>query len=235
MIKNCLLIGFIFVLGSCHNITGSGNIISRDRSVDNFTSVKVNNGLSLNISSGDAVKVTVEADDNIIDDVETKVIGEELVIRFSEDFSFRNSNITVNVVMPVLKNLTASGGSSIDSKNQLPKTDVMSIKSSGGSSVDVEVDARTLSLESSGGASLKVKGKSQMVDINASGGASVNTYELLSETANVKASGGATVKTFASLNVDANSSSGASIGYKGGPSVSVKKYESSGGSVKNKD
>ena len=235
MIKYCFFIGFLFTLASCHNITGSGNMVSNDRTVPNFTSVKVNNGIRLYITSGEALKVNVEADDNIIDDVETKVEGEELVIRFSDDFNFQNTNITVNVVMPLVKRIGASGGSSISSKNQLPKTDAMIIKASGGSTINVDVDARTLDLESSGGATLKISGRSQLVSVEASGGASVNTYELLAETANLKASSGATVKAYASVNVDAGASSGASINYKGNPSGNIKKNESSGGSVNNKD
>lgn len=235
MIKYCFLIGFVFMLSSCHNINGSGNIISKDRTVDNFTSVKVNNGIRMNITAGEKLKVNVEADDNIIDDVETKVVGEELVVRFSDNFSFQNTDIIVNVVMPLVKRISASGGSTINSENQLPKTDAMSIKASGGASVNASVDARTLDLESSGGAALKIIGRSQLVSIDASGGATVNTYELLAETSNIKASGGASVKTYASVNVDAGASSGASISYKGNPSGNIKKNESSGGSVNNKD
>lgn len=210
-------------------------MISNDRTVGNFTSVKVNNGIRMNITSGDVLKVNVEADDNVIDDVETTVEGDELIVRFSDKFSFQNTNITVNLVMPEVKRISASGGSTINSKDQLPKTDAMVIKSSGGSTVNANVDARTLDLESSGGATFKISGRSQLVSIDASGGASVNTYELLSETANIKASGGASVKAYASINVDAGASSGASISYKGNPSGNIKKNESGGGSVNNKD
>ena len=235
MIKFCFLIGCFFMLASCHNITGSGNMVSKDRTIGNFTSVKVNNGIRVNITSGEATKVNVNADDNLIDDVETKVEGDELVIGFSDDFTFSNTDITVNITMPLVKILSASGGSSISAKNQLTKTDAMFLKASGGSSINAEVDTRTIDLEASGGASITVAGRSQTVNVKASGGASVDAYKLLAETANLRSSGGASLRAYASLNVDADASSGASINYKGNPSGSIKKNESGGGSVNNKD
>lgn len=231
MIKNCFLIGFLFLLAGCHNITGSGNIIKSDRSVGNFTSLKVNNGISVKVSSGTVQKVTVEADDNIIDDVETELVGEELVIKFSDKFSINNSDVTVNVVMPVVDALTAGGGSSISSLATLAKTDGMKLKASGGASINVDVDARSIKMESSGGATIKVKGRAQKVEIDGSGGATVNAYDLMAETAVLEASGGASVKAFASLNVDAKASSGATVSYKGNPTGTVNKKESGGGSV----
>ncbi len=231
MLKNCFLIGFLFIVAGCHNITGSGNIIKSDRSVANFTSVKVNNGIRVKISSGPAQKVTVEADDNIIEDVETKLVGEELEIKFSDNFSINNAEVTVNIVMPLINNLTASGGSNITGLNPLAKTDDIKLNASGGATINVEVDARSIEMDASGGATIKVKGRAQMVDIDGSGGATVNAYDLMAETAVLEASGGASVKAFASLNVDAKASSGASVSYKGNPTGSVNKKESGGGSV----
>ena len=231
MLKNYLLIGSLFIIAGCHNITGSGNIIKSDRSVGDFTSLKVNNGISVKISTGSVQKITVEADDNVIEDVETKLVGKELVIKFSDNFSINNSDVTVSVVMPVVDALTAGGGSSINSLATLSKTDGMKLKASGGASINVDVDARSLEMEASGGATIKVKGRAQMVNIDGSGGATVNAYDLLAETAVLEASGGASVKAFASLNVDAKASSGASVSYKGNPTGSVNKKESGGGSV----
>ena len=79
--KHIIYLLFILsLLGSCSHKTGSGNIISEHRSASNFDGISVGGGFDVEVKTGPAISVVVEADDNIMKHIETSVSGNTLKI-----------------------------------------------------------------------------------------------------------------------------------------------------------
>jgi hypothetical protein len=60
---------------------GNGNRITQSFPIDNFTKIKVYDGVGLVIKEGPTFEVNITTSDNIIDDIEVKLNGDMLVVK----------------------------------------------------------------------------------------------------------------------------------------------------------
>src|SRR5688572_4479854 len=93
------------------SIKGSGDLVKEKRSRSGFTGIDAGGSIKRDVIKGDAFDVEVEADDNIIALVETKVSGNTLEIQMKDGYSCSNSTVHVTVRLPKLEGLGLSGAS----------------------------------------------------------------------------------------------------------------------------
>lgn len=210
------------------SITGSGNIVKETRKLDTFTKVDVKSGINCIIKQADNFEVLVEADDNVIKEIKTRVENGTLIIE-SDFGNYHNATRKVTVTMPKIDNLETSSGATLKSLNVLTGTNI-SLKSSSGSEMDVNVESDTVSLETSSGSEQNVKGKALTVFASSSSGSSIDADELLANDVSAQSSSGSSIDVHSIVNLNGKASSGSSINYKGNPKQ-VTKEETSGGSV----
>lgn len=88
----------------------SGNIIQQDVLVSSFTSILVNRDIELIITSAEDYKVTVETGENLINDVDVKVIDNQLILTDNNSCNFvRDYGITkIYVEAPNLTEIRSS-------------------------------------------------------------------------------------------------------------------------------
>ena len=63
-------------------VRGSGDLVTEEREVSGFDEIHFSGMGNLIVEQGDEETLTIEADDNIIDLIETEVRGDELQIKF---------------------------------------------------------------------------------------------------------------------------------------------------------
>ncbi|NND02528.1 MAG: hypothetical protein HKN91_07055 [Acidimicrobiia bacterium] len=180
------------LLVGCGLETGSGTLVTEVRNFSSFDRISASDGVRVEITVvADAEPgVTVRYDDNIIDNLVTRLDGSTLVIEFVGNVNVAGGNRAVEVVMPELVGIDASGGASVKATGRVA---AYTIEASGGAvvsageleAVDVDVDASggatvrvqassSVTGEASGGASVKVRGNPPSVRVNTSGGATVD-------------------------------------------------------------
>ncbi|KAF2514229.1 head GIN domain-containing protein [Flavobacterium foetidum] len=211
-------------------IEGSGNVTTEKRIVHgDFKNVKVSNAIDVVIEQSDSTEITVEADDNLQNEIITKVENGTLKIecKFS---SFRNITMKkVTVKMPIIDKLEASSASTITTKNLITGENI-SLETSSAATMDVDIESDNISLESSSGSSISAEGKALRIKSSASSGANINADKLLANDVDAHASSGGSVNVHAIVSLKAEASSGGSINYSGSPKT-VEKSAKSGGSV----
>lgn len=211
-------------------IVGSGNVKKESRKIEgNFTKVVSSRGLDVEIEQADAVSVVVEADDNLLPHITTRLEGNTLVIS-SEYNSY--SNVTakkVTVKMPKIESLSAESGSNLVSVNNLRSED-LDLSTSSGANMKVVVEADDLRAESSSGSQLHVTGKALDFETASSSGSGIEAGELLANDVSADASSGSHIVVHPIVKLDGKASSGGSVLYNNDPK-SFSKDESSGGSV----
>lgn len=95
MKKKSSILSFLllFIITSCgiseDCFKGNGNRISQNFSLEDFTKVKVYDGVGLVIKEGPNYEIRVETSDNIIDDLDVKVVDDMLIVK---------DNSTCNIV-----------------------------------------------------------------------------------------------------------------------------------------
>lgn len=212
-----------------NSIKGSGNVVTEKREVAAFDKVTVSQGLECEVIFSDKLEVTVEADDNLVKGIHTTVLNGTLEISSEYDNYINVTSKKIIVRMPKIVSLESTSGSSLRSSGLLTSADI-TLKSSSGSSLEVEVEADKVTLETSSGSEQKVTGKALKVYTASSSGSHIDANGLLANEVYAQSSSGSSSSVNAAVLVDAKASSGSSINYSG-LAKEVRKEESSGGSV----
>lgn len=228
-----ILLIAVFTLASCDHTTGSGIIVSETRSTGSFDAISAGGSFDVEVKMGDKTSVVVEADDNIIKYIETKVSGNTLKIRTEDLHSYSNVHMKVYVTVPVLTAISTSASAEVVGENILTSADKLVFKASSSSSIKAEVNAPEIVTDASSSATITLTGKTKIHKSEASSSANVEAFGLLSENSTANVSSSANIEVHASVSLNARASSSGSVEYKG--AATVTKSENSSGSVSKKD
>lgn len=228
------VIGLALLLSACNfNINtgenGNGNVVTQERNVtEDFTEVRGSAGLDVYLTQGDENKIVVETDENLQQYIEADIEEGKLHITTSENIG-RSKAKKVYVTYKELNTVEASSGADVTG-NSVIKSENISLKSSSGAQLNVEIFAKNLTAKTSSGADLIVSGKASSVKADASSGSELNAKELLAIECKAEASSGAEVTVNVKDNLETNVSSGGEVNYYGNP-VSVNSNKSHSGNV----
>jgi len=181
--------------------SGSGNIVSNERSLEGFAGVDLNGSGNVIVSQGREYKVVVEVDDNLVEDVKTVLKGSVLHIGMNKG-SYNNLHLTVYVTMPEVKVLDVSGSGNIVVKTALETTNLAS------------------DISGSGNIRFEGTGSAGVHKVNISGSGSVDARSITAEQASVDISGSGSCDLAVTKTLNADIAGSGSIRYKGSPQVS---------------
>ncbi|AFD08756.1 head GIN domain-containing protein [Solitalea canadensis] len=223
-----------FAVSGTHYINTPLSEKTETREVEAFNGISVSTGIDVFIAQGNAEKVTVTADDDIISSIKTEVKGGILNIyvdkKNNKSWSWtRNNTMKVYLTVKELNSITASSGSDVSTTNTL-KSAKLFVQSSSGSDINLALDAGDLICESSSGSDMKLSGIAKSLNVKSSSGSDISAYELTSEVCVANASSGSDIEVTVTKQLTAHASSGGDVSYKGNPQ-NVVKNESSGGDV----
>ncbi|MFK7814688.1 MAG: head GIN domain-containing protein [Maribacter sp.] len=200
---------------------GNGNVITENRKVnDDFTEVSASEGLMVYVTQADEFSIEVEADENVMDLIETDIRNGKLRIHAEENIGRATKNIYVS--LPEITTLRSSSGAQLESKNAI-RVNELEINGSSGGQLNLEVVANEIDIDASSGAHLSISGKADEAMVDVSSGGHINAKNLETRTCNADASSGGSVKIQVSKSLVADASSGGNISYSGDPNVEKKK------------
>lgn len=210
-------------------VIGSRNVTTENRNIDeNFSGIKVSQGIEVQLTQDAEVSFSAEMDDNLHELLITEVEDGVLKIYFEKNVGKRKAS-TVYLSMPKISSIKTSSGSEVNATNTLKVND-LNVDSSSGSEIDLRVEANSIEAESSSGSEIDIKGSCINFTADSSSGSEIDADELQAETVVAEASSGSDINVFASESITAKASSGASVDCDGNPKEkSIKK--SSGGDV----
>ncbi|MFN0255673.1 head GIN domain-containing protein [Pedobacter ureilyticus] len=201
---------------------------SKTVNAKNFTNIAVSNGIDLFITQGNAESVVVKGQEEVIKDVIVLQEGSNLTIKYKEGINwsrlFKGTQIHVYVTVKKLNGIAASGGSDVETQNTI-NTDKMSIKSSGGADLDLNIVCKDISISSSGGSDINLKGSAENMVLNTSGGSDVDAFDFKVNYAQVNTSGGSDANIYVNKGLTASATGGSDISYKG--NAALKKVSNS--------
>lgn len=203
-------------------VRGSGKVVSETRDVSGFDQVEIEGGGNLYLIQGDTESLEIEAEDNIMPYLRSRVIGDRLVLDF--DDTSRKSFITTRPVnyyltMKDIHGLAISGGGDIET--QKISTDNLNVDISGGGGLKIDsLDADILQVQVSGGGDIFIyNGTVDEQDIHVSGGGKYDAEDLKSRTVTANISGGGDLVVWAEETLTVNISGGGSVYYYDSPTV----------------
>ncbi|HBG40615.1 MAG TPA: hypothetical protein DDW85_04285 [Porphyromonadaceae bacterium] len=195
--KQIIIAILIAIMAPALSYAQSSKIVHQNRRVGNFSSIDASGGWDVIIRQGNTCSVAVEANEDLIDHAVTEVrngvlhIYNERNTRNHFNFGTRNIIRRVNITVPRLTKIDASGG--CDIRFQTPfKADVFELELSGGCDLeDLRLDCRHFEGDFSGGVDVSVYFTSvQKIDLDVSGGSDVDLKNIAAKECVVDASGG---------------------------------------------
>ena len=180
---------------------GSGHMATEVRELRDFSSVDVSSVFQVEITAQSEFHVEVEADDNLLQYIETEVRNGELHI--SLDKGVKTSNpLRVRIGAPNIERLEASGAT---------KVFISNLKNS-----KMEVDT-------SGASKIELSGETSQLIVDVSGASHINAAELKAVDAVVDASGASRVNVNVSGELNSEASGASNINYSGDPTNVIKR------------
>tara|TARA_R110000868_G_scaffold121034_3_gene321196 strand:+ start:94596 stop:95330 length:735 start_codon:yes stop_codon:yes gene_type:complete len=231
LVKIAIALVFTLLLSSCGfdiNIgdfnsgeKGNGIVTTDNRSVnEEFTAISSSEGLEVYVTQADEFKITVEADENIIDLIGTDINNDVLKIHAIKNIG--NATKKVYVSLPQISELKSSSGSHLKTENTITSRK-LNIDSSSGSILYAEITSDNVDIDASSGANITLAGTAGHTSIDASSGSNINANKLQSKFCDAEASSGANIAIEVSESLTADASSGGNISYSGKAQVTTKK------------
>ncbi len=187
------------LLFSCSKvkIAGTGTVLTEQRNVSDFYSVKVMGSTKVYISQGLSFNVSAKAYENILQILQTRVENGVLIIDFKNNSNVTNDNSEVTITMPSISSLTIDGDGSISTLGIFTSINNLSVSLSGAGSININ------------------KATAINYIINISGSGDVNSFGVLAENAIVKINGSGNASLSLTGSLNANISGSGNIYYKG--------------------
>jgi hypothetical protein len=209
----------ISLLVSCHHVTGSGNIVTEKKQVGKFSGVSAGSSFEVELRIGPSYSVEIEADDNLVKLIETKMKDGNLRIEIRHNYSIKNEHLKAYVTAPNITVVKSSGAANMKALDPLKSTHKIIFETSGAGKITAQVDAPAIEAKSSGAGNIELTGRTRDYKADASGAGSIETTNLQSENATVETSGAGNVHLHASVKLKAHASGAGNIYYRGGADV----------------
>jgi hypothetical protein len=212
------------------SITASGKVVRESRPVPAFTGIALSLPGKVELRQGSPGSVSVEADDNLIGEIETVVERGTLKIRFKHSISVSGrSTIRVLVTAPRFDSLAIAGSGDIVSEALSSPSLSVSIAGSGDVSL-ARLEADTLNVAISGSGDFKAAGRAADVSAQIVGSGDVDAARLAARRATISIAGSGDATVWASDTLEASIAGSGDVRYHGDPAV--KKSVAGSGTVK---
>jgi hypothetical protein len=213
-----LAAGAAFALFST-KIVPSGKIATESREARAFTGVAVSIPATVVVRQGEPASVSVEADDNLLPEIETVVEGGTLKIRFKRSLDVPGrATLRVLVVSPTIEALSVAGSGDILAEALRSKSLDISVAGSGDVRI-ARLEAESLKASISGSGDVKVAGKVEAVSVSIAGSGDIEASRLESARAKVSIAGSGDVALWVRDSLDVSSVGSGDVRYLGNPVV----------------
>jgi hypothetical protein len=227
------------IVSSANTVKGSGKIVTQTVDVSNFSSVSLENSGDVYIEQGDTESLTIEADDNILPLLETKVRGSELVLTTRPNQGIDPSRkIIYRIAVKDLTGLSLQGSGtffvspiksdamqiSINGSGDVRVDDLatgklsMNLNGSGNINID-KLSATSADASINGSGDIKLAGQAPTQKISFHGSGNYLAGDLQSASADINIPGSADVTVWVTDKLTANINGSGTIRYYGKPTV----------------
>jgi hypothetical protein len=159
--------------------------------------------------------VKIEADENLLEYIDTEVKDQKLKISDKERLKSKNT-IKIFITYNYLKGINSGGAANIVCGNSL-KSDHLQVSLSGAGLMDLKIEATSLDLNLSGAGLINLSGNVENQNLRISGAGNLDAFKLKSKDCDINLSGIGGAQIFVEDNLNAHLSGVGGIKYKGNP------------------
>jgi hypothetical protein len=199
------------------HVKGSGTVVSEERAVSDFDQVSLTGAGELLIEQGEEEALTVEADDNLMQYITTKVKGNTLELGLEPNFNLIFSHqIVYHLTVKELSAVNISGSGHVVSGPL--SSNMLSLSSAGSGKFEFpDLQTQSVSATTSGSGEFILAGQADQVTVNIGGSGKFNCPDLHAQSVDVVISGSGEVTTWVDETLNVRISGSGSVRYYGAP------------------
>ncbi len=207
---------FTYQNGLSQKIKGSGNVITESRDITGFTGLRTRSMVQVELTQG-AFKIEVEAEDNVLEYVETRLVKENLIIEIDEDINLKTDKpVKLYIQMPEITFIEVSEASGFSAKSVF-KTPELTIEANGATKSNFILDTKMLNIRLAGAANVRATGYAVRQNIKMEEASKYEASQLKSEDIDIAASSASNLEILAFNNIFGDLSEASKCVYYGQP------------------
>ncbi|MFC2087430.1 head GIN domain-containing protein [Bacteroidota bacterium] len=247
-LKNIAFLSLFFTLffSSCSEVffdcvRGNGNITQETRDLSGFTKLTLEGSFEVSLVQSDEYEVIVDADENLIDYIETDIRNNSLIIGTTKGRCVKSRNtIIVRVAMPEIHAISMAGSGLIYTDKIITSDmdvvlagsgdidieelicDNLNIRQFGSGDIDIYVDALNhVKISLSGSGDINILGVSETSDIKIYGSGDVDASNLNHVSCDAYIEGSGDISVSASDYINVRIIGSGDFYYKGNPVLDI--------------
>ena len=216
-------------------IKGDGHIKKETRGIGDFSSISSRGSIEVKITQGHSDNIEVEADENLLPYIETKVENGKLTIGSKQHVNLKSrSKMVVYVSMTSINALDQHGSGNITGSGKFGNNGKTDVNVSGSGNIKLDFDSfGSVSLSVSGSGNIKLKGNTaNNITATVSGSGNIDCINVKCDDADAKISGSGNIKVDVQKSIIASVSGSGNVFYKGDATNVVSKIAGSGKIIK---
>ncbi len=203
-------------------IQGEGTVEERVLEMPSFTGIEVGGSMQVTIEKGTPQQITVSAQPNLLDLLNTEVKGDVWRIRTSQCWT-SGADFKVHIITPSLINSVEAQGSADVHTQDVFGTGSVKLSTEGSSTITVAgINEKKVDLDISGSGAITIHGTCGELNASLSGSGDLYGQNLTANEASVKVSGSGSATFTAISKLDAQVSGSGTVRYGGKPNVNSK-------------
>ncbi|MFP2996697.1 head GIN domain-containing protein [Spongiivirga sp. MCCC 1A20706] len=211
-------------------VRGNGNVKTETRNTSDYDQVRVAGFFDVELVSGDEGKLTVEAEENLLEYIITEVNGSSLKIYVEKGYNLRttwNKGIRVTVPFEDLDMVTLSGSGDVVSKDVI-KASNFTTGVSGSGDVNLKLDVNTLEGKVTGSGDLRLDGSTNDAEYFVTGSGDIYAFSVKAQDVSAKVTGSGDIRAHCDGYLTARITGSGDIRYTGNPKKEDSKVTGSG-------
>lgn len=214
---------FLVTAYSCSKVIGEGPVVSETRNAPEFSSVVLSVPGTVYFTESSERKIEIQAQQNIINVIETYVSGNELKVKLRENTRVKShEDITIRISGPNVTSLAMSGSGNLRVMEPYSPEKARFVISGSGNILVNQLTTGNVEAVISGSGNMQVlNGTATGEDITISGSGNIDFQNLQAKTATTNTSGSGSISVFVTDQLNAKISGSGSVLYRGNPQVNV--------------
>jgi len=227
----CVLLGLAVLLSGClvipfdggginaNAVQGTGDRVSRDFNVANFTGIDITGAYVVVYRQSNTNAVTIDMQENLFDYLEVSVRNGVLHIDSERPFrTNRNNTPRIYIDAPYLETVTLAAA--IDTENwDMITTQQLFVSISGAANVAIPMNVSELNVIISGAADFDLSGTATFANISVSGASDIDAVNLQTQDMTITIAGAGNVDVAVSDTLDVTIAGTGRVRYVGNPQV----------------
>ncbi len=204
-------------------VQGKGDLITETRTTDFFHEIRLDGSADIYLKQSSDIEngiIEIEGQQNIVDILNTDVVGGQLIIDFDKQCVSYSKRLVLTITTKDLSEIKLRGSGDIVTLTKFEGDDLLA-SISGSGDMELELNYNDVDTEINGSGCIDLYGEGYSLDIDIDGSGDIDGFEFPVNRATVSISGSGDAKVNVSdhLKVDINGSG--DVYYRGTPSTEV--------------